>query len=826
MAQLFGVCLLPATGEFTYDTLPAQGEKSTASSFSPINCYMAPGGAKTDYSYALDQLQAAHPECQSVALVCAWFGNSTNAATCQIYPSTNYIGGKFQTYASGAWSAANWQVSGLTQTSPGLIPISTRNGAATYGGTPSDQSVVRCIRDLRARGFRVIFYPFILMDATGEPWRGEICLSSDLSATTTQTVNSFLGAATTSQFAQDDVNLTVAYSGSPSDFSYRRFILHYANLCAVAGGVDLFLLGSELRGLEVLRGPNWTPAGTTDANGHAQWDYPFVAGLTQLAADVRATFDAAGLTRDMTHYKNLIAYSPDWSSWNGWQHPGANGQWPHLDSLFASPNVDVVSFDNYLPLSDWTLGDGGLDCQNWNTPAPQSWPPSADTMSGLGLSGQPTLHSAAYLKANIEGGEGFNWFYNDSSSGGMGLDPLGTAQRCTLPLGDRVTQTRHAFSANQQLLMRKGLRWWWNNSHRAVYDNGDGTGWSPHGPATAWTQQSKPIVFVEYGFATVDRCTNQPNVFYDVRSSESATPFWSLWTGSDGMGWLPQRDDVLADLALQATHDYWSANNPVSASGVPMIFTPFCCAWNWDARPFPVFPLDSNVWGDGGDWANGTWIGGKGPAVAPPAPDAPPGVGAYVAFPTLIGQGWSVKYRPHFLTSVHTYVSGRELRAARRLNPLYDIELNFDLLRGDAAFAEFQTVIAFIASHAGQAQPFLFAPPDSLGQYVGAPVGIGDGATTSFVLTREIGGYGENVQALLGAPTVYLNGVALSPSSYALSILPATVTFATAPAAGAIITADFSAAHLARLSDDDADLEQFMADFWDLKSLKLETVRQ
>jgi uncharacterized protein (TIGR02217 family) len=825
MAQLFGVCLLPATGEFTYDTLPAQGKTSTATSFSPINCYLAPGGTKTDYSFALDQLQAAHPECQTVALVCAWFGNSTDASTCQIYPSTNYIGGAFQTYANGTASEANWQVSGLTQNSSGLIPISTSNGAATYGGTPSDQSIVRCIRDLRARGLRVIFYPFILMDTSGKSWRGRIGASADLTTATSQIVANFLGAATPAQFTPDGVNLTVAYSGAPTDFTYRRFVLHYANLCAVAGGVDLFLLGSELRGLEILRGPNWTPSGTTDANGHAQWDYPFVAGLTQLAADVRATFDAAGLARDLTHYRNLIAYSPDWSSWNGWQHANANGQWPHLDSLFASANIDVVSFDNYLPLSDWTLGDGGLDCHNWKAPAPRNWPPTPETMNGLGLTGQPSLYNAGYLAANIEGGEGFNWFYTNSASGGIGLDPLGTDQRCTQPLGDRRTQTRQAFAANQQLLLRKGLRWWWNNQHRAIYDNGDGTGWSPHGPATAWTPQSKPIVFVEYGFASVDRCTNQPNVFYDVKSSESATPFWSLWTGSAGMGWRPQRDDVLADIALQTIHDYWSAHNTASASGVSMIFTPFCCAWNWDARPFPVFPLAADVWGDGGDWATGNWIGGKGPAAPPPAPDAPPGVGAFVAFPKLTGQGWIVKYRPRFLTRAHTHASGREMRASRRINPLFDIDLSFDLMRSDAISAEVQEVVAFIATHAGQMQPFLFTPPDGLGQCRGASVGEGDGAATSFVLTREFGGFIDTVQAFIDAPIIYINGAPAPSTSYALSNLPAKVTFASPPAAGAIVTADFTAAHLARFAADEADLEQFMADFWELKSLKLETVR-
>ena len=141
MAQLFGVCLLPASGEFVYDTLPARGAQwnpsaGTLEAFEAVNCTHAPGGAKTDYSYALDQLQAAHPECTTVALVCAWFGNSTDAAECRIYPSTNFIKGAFNAWNGESFSASNWQCSGLTQTSSGLIPISQTNGGATYGGTP------------------------------------------------------------------------------------------------------------------------------------------------------------------------------------------------------------------------------------------------------------------------------------------------------------------------------------------------------------------------------------------------------------------------------------------------------------------------------------------------------------------------------------------------------------------------------------------------------------------------------------------------------------------------------------------------------------------
>jgi hypothetical protein len=224
---------------------------------------------------AIDQLQADFPACTTVAIVCAWFGNSVDASSCQIYPSTTYINNgtiinpatglpwptlanAFFQWNGSSWGAERWKVSSLNETSSGLIHISSSGGVFTYGGTPSDQSIVECITDLKSRGLRVVFYPFILMDSPGKPWRGRITYSPDVSSAATSAVASFLGSATTSQFTR--LSNTVSYSGSPTDFTYRRMILHYANLCVIAGGVDLFLIGSEFRGLETIRGPAWTNA--------------------------------------------------------------------------------------------------------------------------------------------------------------------------------------------------------------------------------------------------------------------------------------------------------------------------------------------------------------------------------------------------------------------------------------------------------------------------------------------------------------------------------------------------------------------------------------
>lgn len=618
MPYISGVNLLPGTGEFTYDTVAYRGARVTEPAITGVNLYNANGaGIVTDFSVAIDQLEAAHPDCETVSLVVTWFGDTTSAGTCRIYPSTTYIGGAFQVWNGAAYVTDYWRCSGLSQFSAGLIPLSQTNGRFNYGGTPSDQSVVRAIQNLKARGFRVVFYPFILMDIAGSfPWRGRITHSPDKTAAAATAVATFLGSAVPANFTQDAVNLTVNYLGGGStDWTFRRMILHYANLCVIAGGVDLFVIGSELRGLETIRGPAWTKAGVTGGDGKVTWDYPFVEGLKTLADDVRGIFDAAGLTKNLTTRKNLISYAADWSSWMGWQHPGEDGQWPHLDQLYGHSSIDLVCFDNYLPLSDWTTNaTGQLDVIHWSDPKPSgAWPPSAATMNGLGLTGTPTLHSKAYLKANIEGGEKFHWYYDDGANLGRGLDPTGTGLQISRPQTDRLDQSRKAFAANQELLANKQLRWWWNNPHKAIYDTG--AGWVPQGNPTKWVAQAKPVAFTEYGFATVNRATNQPNVFYDPKSSESFTPYWSTWNPSTGGTYTPVSDDQLAELALRAVYEYWFADTPsrneASGGGVVMLEQAFCSVWNWDARPFPAFPALTNVWGDAQNWRAGLSLPGK-----------------------------------------------------------------------------------------------------------------------------------------------------------------------------------------------------------------------
>jgi len=716
MSFLKGVTLLPSTGEFTYDPTAYKGRRITEASLQAINLYASDGaGDRTDFSIAIDQLHTQFPDCETIGVVVSWFGSSTNASVCSIYPSTTYIGGTFEN-ESGITDF--WRCSGLTQMSDGLISLPKSGDSFIYGGTPSDQSIVRCLQNLKTRGYRVVFYPFILMTASGFPWRGRITMDGDdVSAEVNSAISAFLGTAARADFTGDADNLTVSYSGPSTDYTYRRMILHYANLCVLAGGVDLFLLGSELRGLETLRGPSWTKEGASQSDGSVRWDYPFVDSLIALAADVRAIFDDASLPKDKTALKNLISYSGDWSVWMGVQHAGANGQWPHLDQLYADENIDLVCFDNYLPLSDWTTGDNGLDIIHWSDERPDiaNWPPSSSHMNGLGLSGQPSLHDIDYLKANIEGGEKFNWFYVNSENGGRGFDPNASDLRISLPIGDRLTQDRQAYYKDQELLANKQIRWWWNNQHKAVYDTSDGNGWIPRGGFTRWQAQSKSIAFIEYGVAACDKATNQPNVFYDPKSSESFTAYWSIWDRASS-GYSPRQDYELQLLYLRAMYEYWvdDGKNEISNSGLSMIEPIFMLAWNWDARPFPAFPQRTDLWGDAENWPAGQWVSGKGPFLSPPVAGATPAAGILSNFPNVKGRSWSQHFSPIYSVPACLHASGRQSRIATSSSPNWEIELKYDVLTMDVV-QDLQSIFGFFLASVGRFLPFYLEVPAELG---------------------------------------------------------------------------------------------------------------
>jgi uncharacterized protein (TIGR02217 family) len=194
------------------------------------------------------------------------------------------------------------------------------------------------------------------------------------------------------------------------------------------------------------------------------------------------------------------------------------------------------------------------------------------------------------------------------------------------------------------------------------------------------------------------------------------------------------------------------------------------------------------------------------------------------SFPVLAGQGWSVHKRPTFSTRVANHVSGREVRQPLYAYTLYEFELTFDALASDAApgLGALQSLMGLYLQCEGQYGTFLYTDPTD-NAVAGQGIATGDGATTSFTLQRTLGGFIEPVSWVSSVANVYLNGVA-QPSGWTLTQLN-TLSFTTAPASGAVITADFAYAFVCRFLDDQEDFEEFMSGLWQVQSLKFRSVK-
>lgn len=537
------VALMPGSGEYVLATQPVYYDRGPGRSYA-VNLNTPSG--RTDFVTSVQALTEEVPNCGSASLIVSWFGDDLRCGRCSVRPKVE------QTIEDAP--RMPWRVSGRVRTTAGTVP--KKDGRPIYGGTPADASVVEAIQHLRAKGQDVVFYPFVLMeqmegntlpdpwsDAPSQPalpWRGRITLdnapgqtgSTDKTAAAAAEVAAFFGTASASDFSEQ--NGQVAYAG-PTDWGYRRFVLHYAKLCALAGGVGAFCIGSEMRGLTQIRGAGGT--------------FPTVAALQDLAAEVRAILGS----------DTKISYAADWSEYFGYMpQDGTGDRLFHLDPLWADANIDFIGLDNYMPLSDWREGFDHLDAQD-----------------------APTIYDLPYLKSNIEGGEGFEWYYST---------PEAQEAQIRTPITDG--------DGEPWVWRYKDIRGFWENTHH------ERIGGERQAQPTDWVPRSKPIWFTELGCAAIDKGTNQPNKFLDPKSSESTLPRYS--TG--------RRDELIQMQYLRAIFEYWNDDTINPQSDIydgPMVDMARAHVWAWDARPFPHFPNNLALWSDGENYARGHWLNGR-----------------------------------------------------------------------------------------------------------------------------------------------------------------------------------------------------------------------
>lgn len=348
---LRAINIIPGSTEFGYAVKEVREQFALGSS-QAVN--RAQWTHETDWLASIDALQALAPNLERATLISSWFGDDLRAGHCTLRPKTE------------------------------------KSGKTLSGGTPADSSIIEAIRDLKARGLKVALHPFILMDIPGGntlpdpwtgagaqppfPWRGRItcdpapgtAATAEGSAAVSGQVAAFMGSAQANHFTlADDV---ISYTG-PAEWGLRRMVLHHAMLAKAAGGVDTFILGSEMIGLTHCVG-----AGRT---------FPFVSALVTLLADLRAILGPG----------TVITYAADWTEYGARVRDGGQDVTFPLDPLWSHPEIEAIGIDFYPPLTDWRAGRDHLDCQDFEA-----------------------AHDPAYLAHCIRGGEAFDWFYADDNA--------------------------------------------------------------------------------------------------------------------------------------------------------------------------------------------------------------------------------------------------------------------------------------------------------------------------------------------------------------------------------------------------------------------------
>lgn len=463
--KLKAVTMIPGSNEFIYGTrnyFTGSGEESKSE-----NLHQSVG--EVDFLVSLDQLEDDAPNVDSVELVVAWFGSDLRCGSCTVKPKVDV---KNKTV-----KPVDWRVATLDRAAADVV-TNQQDGTVAYGGTPSDVTVREAITEMKSRGMRVVFYPFLMMDipagntlndpwssATSQPvypWRGRITCdpapgqpgTPDKTGTAATQVSNFVGTVSRTHFSSWN-GTVIPYSG-PNEWTFRRMILHYAWLCKdLLGSGDAFIVGTEMRGMTNVR--------SSSSN------FPFVNALADLIDDVRLILPAGV----------KISYAADWSEYHSYRpSDGSNDVYFNLDKVWDK--ADFIGIDNYLPITDWRTTD--------------DYDYRLDT-----------------LMEGIEGGEYYDYYYASDADRRAGIQT---------PIVDSAYSKHWVFR-------QKDFKNWWLSNH---YNRPGGT---ESGSPTVWTPQSKPIWFTEYGCAAIDKGANQPNVFLDPKSSESFRPYFSTGARDD-----------------------------------------------------------------------------------------------------------------------------------------------------------------------------------------------------------------------------------------------------------------------------------------------------
>ncbi len=211
---------------------------------------------------------------------------------------------------------------------------------------------------------------------------------------------------------------------------------------------------------------------------------------------------------------------------------------------------------------------------------------------------------------------------------------------------------------------------------------------------------------------------------------------------------------------------------------------------------------------------------------------------------------WDFAKRSKYSTILQTPQSQRHPAAATlQQSVIYELELSYEFLKnkGITYSDDMAYLQEFYEAVRGGYGWFTFDPSQlnlcsmSVVQDVtklrNGFFGVGDGVSTAFPLWRSTSALGggtvtrceliQNVTLLAG---VYENGVLVPSGGYMLANRGAPpqggawITFTAAPPLGATLTWAGNYSYLCKFSEDMLELNEFLYQFWELKSLKLDTI--
>ena len=612
-SKITGVNIIPGSGEFVYDTITQY--KSNIAQFGKFQIIDQKKerinnnteSSDADAIVALNQMQKTLPNLKYVSVVVSWFANSLDLKNCQIYPAVE--GHEYTT------SPDEWRVKNLTR-SQAKIVTKDANGNPIYGGTVSDQSLIRYLQKLKSSGYKVILYPMLFLDLKDKPWRGKIkgsdgdvekffgssgkVLFSDENNNTNPVIlepvpdkvrgstennpqllniNNTLSTNVTQDILRSSPpqNVILAQAGIQEELEnknnvipeYSRGIQKQEDSVGNSNNINNDKDGSPITNRYATEDDNLEDKYVTEDDSSTKRNTN-----TNSKATTTNTFSYFEF---ITHYATITKDYID-GIIIGSELKGitlisnATKIYPAIDKLIELSNIvrQIIEPKNIQTnaqtrnkiityAADWSEyhsvnGEYNLDklwaSEDINVVGIDAYFPLTDIKS---YSYTPKLNE---IVNGWTSGEGYDYFYEN---------------------GNRDKKIYY----NSPEFAWKNIQYWWENEHINSTDK----------VKSLWKSRMKKIWFTEYGFPSIHAATNMPNVFYNPESSDGGLPVNS----NGGINFDLQR------VAIEATIQKWRGSRMVENMML----------WCYDARPYPQFPQDRNIWADGNLWTYGHWVNGK-----------------------------------------------------------------------------------------------------------------------------------------------------------------------------------------------------------------------